>query len=134
MRTTRQVRTGRALALAGCATALAGCISTGEVEQNTVVRTRPPIDYEKTINSYFLLTLRNQPKNRKVDVSKPVPGGCPVGGTPSSERGWVVPVAYTTYSGVPGGKDVITIITKEYYFWFRESTIAGVTGKIEICP
>jgi hypothetical protein len=45
-----------------------------------------------------------------------------------------VPVIYATRSGVPGGKDAINITGKAYYFWFRESTIYGVTPKPELCP
>ena len=119
---------------AAAAVLLSACASRGEMPAGIVDRTRPPIDYENTINSYFAFTIRNPPKNRKVAVSAPLPGGCPVGGHPSSERGWVVPVSYTTYSGLPNGKDIITIVTREYYFWFRQDTIAGVTSKIELCP
>ena len=116
------------------ALALAGCASRGEVETHVVDRTRAPVDYETTINNYFAFTVKNPPKNRKVAVAAPLPGGCPVGGSPSSERGWVVPVSYTTYSGTPNGKDIITIVTREYFFWFRQDTIAGVTAKMELCP
>jgi len=128
-------RTTSAWTLAAATVALlSACSSAGEMQVGVVDRTRPPVDYENTINSYFALKIKNQPKNRKVAVSAPLPGGCPVGGHPSSERGWVVPVSYTTYSGVPNGKDIITIVTREYYFWFRQDTIAGVTAKMEICP
>ena len=123
-----------ALTALTCLAALAGCASPGQLEQGVVDRTRAPVNYETTINSYFAFTIKNPPKNRKVEVSAPLPGGCPVGGHPSSERGWVVPVRYTTFSGVPGGKDILTIVTREYFFWFRQDTIAGVTPKIEICP
>ena len=122
------------LAWATAAALLGGCASSGEVETGVVDRTRAPVDYENTINNYFAFTIRNPPKNRKVAVSAPLPGGCPVGGQVSSERGWVVPVSYTTYSGTPNGKDIITIVTRDYFFWFRQDTIAGVTPKMEICP
>ena len=32
------------------------------------------------------------------------------------------------------GKDTIRINTKQYYFWFLGSTIAGITPRIELCP
>jgi len=99
-----------------------------------VVRARPPVNYEKSIVSFFDLTIKGPQRNRELDIGKPEPGGCPVGGHITSQRGWVVPVIYATRSGALTGKEPINITGKAYYFWFRENTIYGVTPKPELCP
>jgi len=114
---------------------LAGCASPGGDPKNAVVdRTRPPVDYEKSINTFFDLRMKGSRKNRELAIGKPEPGGCPLGGHKSSERGWVVPVVFTTRTGKPGDKEGVQINSKEQFFWFREDTIYGVTPKMELCP
>jgi hypothetical protein len=115
---------------------LAACASSGHdvSETPTVLRARAPTQYENTITNYFDLTIAGPQKDRELNIAKPEPGGCPVGGRPSSERGWVVPVLYTIRSGSLNGKDILTITSKQYYFWFRADTIAGVTSRLELCP
>jgi hypothetical protein len=112
---------------------LAACASTPEPAAPTVVRTRAPQDYEKTINNYLAFRLRPQ-KNTRVSVAAPEPGDCPIDGTPSSIRGWVVPVTQETFSGELTGKDTIRITAKPYWFWFNGDTIAGITPRADLCP
>ena len=110
-----------------------GC-STTAPEVPTAVRARPPMSYDKTMTSSFDLRIKGPQKDRVLNIGNPEAGGCPVGGRLSSERGWVVPVQYSTRSGAPGKKSGIEVRAKEYYFWFRQDTIYGVTPRMELCP
>ena len=91
------------LASAVAAMGVAGC-RTAPVEVPTVVRARPPLDYQKSITSYFDLKIKGPQPNRVLDIGPPEPGGCPVGGRPNSAHGWVVPVQYATRAGALTGK------------------------------
>lgn len=115
---------------------VAGCASTPPPPAKpTVVRTRAPVNHEATITNFFDLSIRGPQPNRVLTIGKPEQGGCPVGGTVSSARGWVVPVQYTTRSGSLTGPNAgINVQSKEYYFWFRQETLYGVTPKMELCP
>ena len=127
----------RARFIGGAAAAialLAGCASTPEPEAPVVIRGRAPIGFEKTIRDYFAFRMPEPQSNVEVSFGKPEPGGCPLGLGRSSERGWVVPVAYATRRGSPTGRETINITGREYYFWFVTDTIAGVTTKMELCP
>jgi hypothetical protein len=117
--------------LALCA-ALVGCASSADTTP-TVVRTPPPVNYEKTVTDYLAFKIRNPQKNAEVTFGQPEPGACALDAYTTSSRGWVVPVAYSTRTG-EAGKDTIRINTKQYYFWFLGSTIAGITPRIELCP
>ena len=112
---------------------LAACATSQEPAAPQVVRTRAPEGYEKTINNYLAFRLRPQ-KNTKINVAAPEPGDCPLDGTPSSIRGWVVPVTQETFSGELTGKDTIRITAKPYWFWFNGDTIAGITPRADLCP
>ena len=123
------------LPLIAAAALLASGCSTVAPEVPTVVRARPPANYEKTITSYFDLKIKGPQPNRVLSIGKPEAGGCPVGGRVSSERGWVVPVQYATRTGALTGKKAgIDVTAKEHYFWFRQDTIYGVTPRMEVCP
>jgi hypothetical protein len=101
----------------------------------TVVRARAPANYETSITNFFDLTIKGPQPDRVLNIGKLEPGGCPVGGQPTSAFGWVVPVQYATRSGTLTGKDAgINVKGKEYYFWFRQDTIYGVTQRMELCP
>jgi hypothetical protein len=112
---------------------LAACATSSEPAAPTVVRTRAPVAYEKTVNNYLAFKLRPQ-KNTRISVAPPEPGDCPIDGTPSSIRGWVVPVTHETFSGELTGKDTIRITAKPYWFWFNGETIAGITPRADLCP
>jgi len=101
----------------------------------TVVRARAPANYENAITNFFDLTIKGPQPNRVLNIGKPEPGGCPVGGQATSAHGWVVPVQYATRAGALTGADAgINVKGKEYYFWFRQDTIYGVTTRMELCP
>jgi hypothetical protein len=113
---------------------LAACAGPRVLEAPITVRTRAPVNYERAITSFFDLTIRGAQPNRILTFGKPEPGGCPVGGHSSSELGWVVPVQYATRTGAPGQESGVAVKGREYYFWFRQETIYGVTPKPELCP
>jgi len=113
---------------------LAGCAGGPEPGPPTVVRTAPPLDYEKTITNYLAFRIRGPQKNAEISFGAPEPGACALDGFTSSSRGWVVPVAYATRTGEATGTQSIRINAKQYYFWFLGNTIAGVTPRIELCP
>jgi hypothetical protein len=111
-----------------------GCTTTAP-EAPQVIRARPPTHYEKSISNFFDLRIKGPQPNRVLNIGKPEPGGCPVGGRPNSAHGWVVPVQYATRAGSLTGKRAgIEVKAKEYYFWFRQDTIYGVTQRMELCP
>jgi hypothetical protein len=124
---------GRMLSTALACALLAACATSSEPAAPTVVRTRAPVAYEKTINNYLAFRLRPQ-KNTRVSVAAPEPGDCPIDGTPSSIRGWVVPVTHETFSGELNNKDTIRVTAKPYWFWFNGDTIAGITPRADLCP
>jgi hypothetical protein len=124
---------GRALSSLFACALLAACATSQEPAAPAVVRTRAPQGYEKTINNYLAFRLRPQ-KNTRISVAAPEPGDCPIDGTPSSIRGWVVPVTQETFSGELTGKDTIRITAKPYWFWFNGDTIAGITPRADLCP
>ena len=128
------MRLASAVAVGSCIAVLAACASTSAPEAPRVIRAPPPTNYEKSIANFFDLTIKGPQRNRELDIGKPEPGGCPVGGTITSQRGWVVPVIYATRSGQLTGREAINITGKAYYFWFREDTIYGVTPRPELCP
>ena len=46
-----------------------------------------------------------------------------------------MPVQYASRTGTLTGKKAgIEVRAKEYYFWFRQDTIYGITPKMELCP
>ena len=98
------------------------------------VRARTPQDYEKTVTNYFALMVRGTKTNVEVGVDKPEPSDCPLDGYITSTRGGVVPVVCATRTDALTGKETIYISAKQYYFWFRGNTIAGVTTRMEQCP
>jgi hypothetical protein len=114
--------------------ALVACASSADTTATDVVRTPPPRNYEKTITDYLAFKIRNPQKNAEVNFGAPEPGACALDAYTTSSRGWVVPVAYLTRTGEATGKETIRINTKQYYFWFLGSTIAGITSRIELCP
>ena len=114
--------------------ALVGCASSADAPAPTVVRTRAPQAYDKTITNYFAFKVRGPQKNMRYSFGEPEPGDCAVDGYVNSIRGWVVPVLHETYSGEPNGRDTIRITAKQYYFWFSGDTIAGITPRRDLCP
>jgi len=124
----------RLLWSAAVCAALVGCASSADAPVATVVRTRAPQAYEKTITNYFAFKVRGPQKNMRFRFGDPEPGDCALDGYLNSIRGWVVPVLHETYSGEPNGRDTIKINAKQYYFWFFGDTIAGITPRRDLCP
>lgn len=123
------------IATALSAALVAGCVSAPTPEAPAVIRARAPVNYENTISNFFDLTIKGPQPNRVLTIGKPEPGGCPVGGHATSAFGWVVPVQYATRTGsLVGNNAGITVKGKEYFFWFNQSTLYGVTPKMELCP
>ncbi len=122
-----------ALSSALCA-ALVACASTSEPASPNAGRGRAPQGYDKTITSYFAFKVRGPKNNVEISVDRPEPSDCPLDGYITSTRGWVVPVVYATRAGAMSGKEPIYITAKQYYFWFRGDTIAGITPRMELCP
>jgi hypothetical protein len=114
--------------------ALVGCQTTAEQAPPTAVRTRAPQGYEKAIIDYLAFRIRGPQKNAEINIGAPEPSGCAIDSFANSSRGWVVPVAYATRTGVPSGKETINIATRQYYFWFLGDTIAGLSPRIDLCP
>ncbi|MEO8311007.1 MAG: hypothetical protein ABI520_07550 [Caldimonas sp.] len=113
---------------------LVACAGTGDSTPPTVVRTPPPVGYEKTISDYLAFRIRGPQKNAELRFSPPEASACALDGYAASRRGWVVPVVYATRTGEATGRETITINTRQYYFWFLGNTIAGITPRIESCP
>lgn len=122
------------LAASALCTFLVACVGGPDLAANTVSRTPPPQEVEKTINNFFAFKLPGPQKNTNIGVGKPEPGDCALGGYASSMRGWVVPVVYRTFSGELGSGQTIQINEKQYFFWFQGNTIAGITRRSELCP
>jgi outer membrane lipoprotein SlyB len=125
----------RIAAALAAALLIAGCASAPVQEAPVVVRSRAPVNYETTITNFFDLTIRGAQPNRVLTFGKPEPGGCPLGGHVTSALGWVVPVQDATRTGSLTGQAAgITVKGREYYFWFRQETLYGVTQRMELCP
>lgn len=124
----------RAAMAALLGTALVGCAGPAPNAAPSVVRTPPPVGYEKTITNYLAFRIRGPQKNAELSVSAPEPGPCALDGYAAGRRGWVVPVVYATRTGEATGRETIRINTKQYYFWFLGNTIAGVSSRLETCP
>lgn len=113
---------------------LVGCAGGVDPGPPAVVRTPPPRNVEKTVTDYLAVKIRNPQKNAELAFSAPEPAECTLDISSTASRGWVVPVAYSTRTGEATGRETVRINTKQYYFWFLGSTIAGVTSRIELCP
>jgi hypothetical protein len=113
---------------------LAGCETTAEQAPPTAVRTRAPQAYEKAITNYLAFRIRGPQNNAEINIGTPEPSNCALDEFVNSSRGWVVPVAHATRTGVPSGKETINIVTRQYFFWFRGDTISGLTSRIDSCP
>lgn len=119
------LKTAAAL-LAACL--IAGCAGS-PAPKELVVRSAPPQKYENAITNYFDATVRGVDPNRELVIGTPQRGACPMGSSSGGYVGWVVPVEYKTRS-----KDSATVTVTNYFFWFSDETIRGVTRRMEVCP
>jgi hypothetical protein len=113
--------------LAACLT-IAGCAS-APVPTQTVVRAIPPRNQESAITNYFDATAKRIDPTRELVIGTPQRGNCPMGGNAGGYVGWVVPVEHKTRT-----KDSATVTVTNYFFWFSDEVIRGVTRRMEVCP
>ena len=76
------------------ALAVAGCASRQSASTTEAVLTAPPVNYETTVTTYFDLTTRTPPAQRKLQFGAPEGTRCRILGNVGSHTGWVVPVTY----------------------------------------
>ena len=152
----------RTLAAALAACVAAGCATRpGNDSAPTVVRTRPPINYQTSVTNYFDLMVPGAPSQRRLAFGAPESSDCALHGTGGRHQGWMVPVIYDTSGTAPaGGKasasgtaaaskpaptriqdgeatatlQEVKISGKGYFFWFSSDTIAAVTRRGDACP
>lgn len=78
-----------AVVLTACAT------RTTAPEKSAQVRTRAPINYQRTVNDYIDLTTM-LPADRRLTIGAPEMSNCPLFSPGGSHAGWVVPVVHDT--------------------------------------
>jgi hypothetical protein len=71
----------------------AGCASR-QPATTELGQTAPPVRYESTVTTYFDLTTRTAPGQRKLEFGAPESTRCRILGNMGSNGGWVVPVIY----------------------------------------
>ncbi|MDE2300611.1 MAG: hypothetical protein KGK18_20915 [Burkholderiales bacterium] len=108
---------------------IAGCASEAPPAGHSVVRSAPPRNHVSAITNYFDATIRGVDPNREIVIGTPQRGACPMGGSTGGYVGWVVPVEYKTRT-----KDSSVVTITNYFFWFSDEVIRGVTRRMEVCP
>ena len=108
---------------------IGGCALTPTPPKEKVVRSTPPRNHESAITNYFDATARSIDPNRELVIGTPQRGACPMGGASGGYLGWVVPVEYKTRN-----KDSNVVTVTNYFFWFSDEVIRGVTRRMELCP
>lgn len=78
-----------AVFLTACAT------RTAAPDKSVQVRTRAPINYQRTVNDYIDLTAM-LPADRRLAIGAPEMSNCPLFSPGGSHAGWVVPVVHDT--------------------------------------
>ena len=114
--------------LAACL--LVGCSSNPNIgKSGDVVRANPPVNYASTISNYIDLTVKGAQTSRDLNIGTPERGSCPMGNAANGHVGWVVPVQYSSLN-----KDGSTVSITQYFFWFADERLKGVTRRMEVCP
>jgi hypothetical protein len=113
--------------LAACV--IGGCSTTPPEPKEKVVRSSAPRNSESAITNYFDARARAIDPNRELVIGAPQRGACPMGGVAGGYLGWVVPVEYKTRN-----KDTNAVTVTNYFFWFSDEIIRGVTRRMELCP
>jgi hypothetical protein len=152
----------RKIAAAVAACVAAGCATQQRNDAPTVVRTRPPANYQDTVTNYFDVMVRGTQANRKLAFGSPEASDCAMRGSAGHHKGWMVPVIYdtspvastsgsrTSGSGTAAAQkpvaatvnngiasatlDEVKISGKGYFFWFNNETISAVTRRADNCP
>src|SRR5688572_21182066 len=78
-----------AVVLTGCATRSATS------EKSAQIRTRAPINHQRTVNDYIDLTAM-LPPDRRLSIGAPEMSNCPLFSPGGTHVGWVVPVVHDT--------------------------------------
>jgi hypothetical protein len=145
--------------LAACV--VAGCATSQRNDSVSVVRTRPPSNYQTTVTDYFDIMVPGPQAQRRLAFGSPESSDCALHGRGGRHQGWMVPVIYDTSpaatagsgkasaSGTAAAKPAPTTLKngtatatlqevqisgKGYFFWFSADTIAAVTRRPEGCP
>jgi hypothetical protein len=71
-----------------------GCASRQDPPTTAAGLPQAPINYETTVTTYFDLTSRTPPAQRKLSFGAPEASGCRMLGNIGAPGGWVVPVTY----------------------------------------
>jgi hypothetical protein len=87
----------RTFAAACAACVIAGC-ATGPRDDgpSSVVRTRPPSDYQGTVADWFDLMTPGPALQRRLAFGEPEASDCALYGSGGMHQGWMVPVIYDT--------------------------------------
>ncbi|HEX6361833.1 MAG TPA: hypothetical protein VFZ93_02685 [Albitalea sp.] len=95
------------MAAACAACVIAGC-ATGPRDDGatSVVRTRPPLNYQTSVADYFDLMLPAPQAQRRLAIGEPEASDCALYGTGGVHQGWVVPVIYDTSPATASGSKV----------------------------
>jgi len=75
---------------------VSGCASRQNDPTDGVSRAAAPVKYETTVTTYFDLTSRTPPAQRKISFSPPETTNCRILASSGGHLGWVVPVMYET--------------------------------------
>jgi len=93
----------KAFAAALAALVLVGCATNDIAPAPTVVRTRAPVKYEETVNTFFDITIADPQPNRRLVFGAPEPSPCLLSGG-GSHLGWMVPVIYGSTQPPPAAR------------------------------
>ena len=80
---------------------VSGCASRQNDPTDGVSRAAAPVKYETTVSTYFDLTSRTPPAQRKISFSPPETTNCRILASSGGHLGWVVPVMYETSAPPP---------------------------------
>jgi hypothetical protein len=80
---------------------VSGCASRQNDPTDGVSRAAAPVKYETTVSTYFDLTSRTPPAQRKISFSPPETTNCRILASSGGHLGWVVPVMYETNAPPP---------------------------------
>ena len=93
----------RPIAAAMLACLVAGCATQRVEPQASVVRARPPSDYQNTIRSYFDVHVRDPQTGRRLAFAPPESSPCALRGSGGAYKAWMVPVIYETSATAGAG-------------------------------
>ncbi len=86
----------RTISAAVLACLVAGCATQRPEPKASVVRARPPSDYQGTITNYFNVHVRGPQTERRLAFAPPESSKCALRGSTGAYKAWMVPVIYET--------------------------------------